>query len=80
MDIQNCLDEWSIKYKLKPKEIILVTLVVKGLNNSEISKAVGILEKTVRSRLHVIFRILNVKSRTELVVKFYRETHIPKQS
>ncbi len=52
--------------RLTYAEFLIVGLVVEGLTNKEIAKRMGVSEKTIKNRLRIIFKKLNIKSRYEL--------------
>ena len=56
-------------YHLTEREIEIISIVVKGKSNQEIANCLFIEESTVKSHLKSIFKKIQVKSRTELIVK-----------
>lgn len=53
---------------LSPREVDILRLVVKGLNNNEIAEALHITRGTVKWHLNIILRRLDVNDRTQAVV------------
>lgn len=53
---------------LSPRELDILRLVVKGLNNNEIAKALNITRGTVKWHVNIILRRLDVNDRTQAVV------------
>ena len=58
----------SSRFALTPRELDIISAVVKGLGNKEISSALGISPFTVKHYLTRIFTKLNVTNRVELVL------------
>lgn len=56
------------KPALSPREVDVLRLVVKGLNNQEIAAALNITRGTVKWHVNIILRRLDVKDRTQAVV------------
>ena len=56
---------------LRQQEVI--DLVVKGLSNQEVANQLFIDEKTVKFHLTAIYKILSLKSRAELIIKYMRD-------
>lgn len=54
--------------ELTPREMEILTLMVKGLSNKEISKKLNISEGTIKAHTNMIFIKLGVKSRTQAVI------------
>lgn len=54
---------------LTPREREILELLAQGASNHEIAKRLGISEKTVRNRLSLIFRKLQVNNRTQAALK-----------
>ena len=48
----------------------VATLACQGLSNREIAKKLGVVEGTVKIHLNVIYEKLNVRSRTDLIIRF----------
>jgi len=61
---------------LSPREIELLKLMGRGLNNKDISNELGISVRTVQSHLRKIFEKLSVNSRTEAVLYALKENWI----
>lgn len=60
-----------MKNKLSRMQKEVFKCLLKGKSNREIGKELGLSEKTIKFHLYNMFKILNVKSRTELIVKYY---------
>lgn len=58
----------QITHLLTPKEIDLVRLVAKGLDNRQVADALHINEGTVKVHLHHIYEKLGVRNRVELTL------------
>ncbi|MEP7361785.1 MAG: response regulator transcription factor [Acidobacteriota bacterium] len=56
------------KPALSPREVDILRLVVKGMNNQEIAAALNITRGTVKWHVNIILRRLNVSDRTQAVV------------
>jgi DNA-binding NarL/FixJ family response regulator len=56
------------KSALSPREVEILRLIVKGLNNQEIAEALNITRGTVKWHVNIILRRLNVNDRTQAVV------------
>ena len=57
---------------LTPRESQVLHLLAEGLVPKEVSDKLGISYETVREHLKSIYRKLQVKSRTEAVIKYLR--------
>ena len=53
---------------LSPREMDILRLIVKGLNNQEIAEALNVTRGTVKWHVNIILRRLNVSDRTQAVV------------
>jgi DNA-binding NarL/FixJ family response regulator len=71
-DTSNKIDN---KYELSLREIEIVRVMASGLSNSDISNKLLISEKTVKAHIYNIYRKMEVKSRTQAIIKA-TETHI----
>jgi DNA-binding NarL/FixJ family response regulator len=58
---------------LSPRETQILDLLVEGLIDKEIAHELGISRETVRTHLGKIYHKLQVRSRTEAVVKYLRQ-------
>lgn len=56
------------KPALSPREVDILRLVVKGLNNQEIAETLNITRGTVKWHVNIILRRLDVSDRTQAVV------------
>jgi DNA-binding NarL/FixJ family response regulator len=63
--------------ELTPREVDVLTLVAKGLSNSEIGRALHIGEATVKTHLLRVFAKLDVADRTAAVTAAYGHRLIP---
>lgn len=61
-------DEVKIKDNLKKEDIDIIRLIGDGKNNREIAGILNYTEGTIKNRVSRILKIVNVSSRTELVV------------
>ncbi|MBK5260988.1 MAG: helix-turn-helix transcriptional regulator [Peptostreptococcaceae bacterium] len=61
------------KYDLTDREKQLVTLILKGYSNLNISEELFISTYTVKEHIKSIFRKMNLKSRGELIIKVYSD-------
>lgn len=59
---------------LTERERAVVGLVAEGLDNKEIAAKLYLSEGTVRNHISTILQKLDLKNRTQLVVRYYRET------
>lgn len=57
--------------KLTKREYQIYNLIIKGWSNKEISKSLGISEKTIKVHTTNIFKKMIVNSRNKLIVKHY---------
>jgi two-component system NarL family response regulator len=53
---------------LSPREVDILRLIVKGLNNQEIAQALSITHGTVKWHINIILRRLGVNDRTQAVI------------
>ena len=58
---------------LTERESAIVELVAEGLDNKEIAGRLYLSEGTVRNRISAILQKLDLKNRTQLVVRYYRD-------
>ena len=65
-------------HDLSFREQQIVALVQEAKANKEIAYELRLTEGTVKEYLYHIFRKLNVKSRTELALRWYRENSAPR--
>lgn len=68
-----------MKAKMSTREKQVADMVVRGASNKEISATLGITEKTVKFHTTSIYRIAGCKTRSQYIVKWYRENYVPKQ-
>jgi DNA-binding CsgD family transcriptional regulator len=59
---------------LNTKQTEVLLLVCKGLRNSDIAKALGLKERTIKAYMAQLFLIFDVTNRTELVGLFVAGT------
>lgn len=73
------IDPASIPYgwPLTPRERAVAAHVVQGLTNRQVSQALFIGEHTVESHLRQIYGKLEVRSRSQLVARWFRESKLP---
>jgi two-component system response regulator DegU len=57
------------KYQLSNREIEILQAMASGLSNSEIANKLYISEKTVKAHIYHIFKKMEVKSRTQAIMK-----------
>jgi DNA-binding NarL/FixJ family response regulator len=72
----NITQNIAIKFNnvfMTKKQSKIAELILNGFSNGEIAKNLGITEATVKGHLSRIFRETGVKSRSEYIVKKYRE-------
>ena len=62
----------KIEPHLSRRQREIMVLVAAGFGNIEISSRLGVAEGTVKSHLHTIFRVLNVRSRTQAALEYQR--------
>lgn len=62
-------------YGLIDREIDIIRLVADGMVNRDIAKELFLSEGTVRNYLSTIFEKLNIKSRTQLAVFYYKNLY-----
>lgn len=58
---------------LTEREAAIVDLVAEGLDNKEIAATLYLSEGTVRNHISAILQKLDLKNRTQLVVRYYRD-------
>ena len=58
---------------LTERESAIVELVAEGLDNKEIAGRLYLSEGTVRNHISAILQKLDLKNRTQLVVRYYRD-------
>ncbi len=66
--ILNSVPENLNRSALSPRELEILRLIVKGLNNQEIAEALNITRGTVKWHVNIILRRLDVNDRTQAVV------------
>jgi len=66
--IRNSVPGKLTRSALSPRELDILRLIVKGLNNQEISEALNVTRGTVKWHVNIILRRLNVSDRTQAVV------------
>lgn len=60
------------KFGLLERELEVIRLVAKGMNNKEIAQVLCLSEGTVRNYLSMILEKLNLRDRTQLAVFYYK--------
>jgi DNA-binding NarL/FixJ family response regulator len=70
---QNSGPALTTEQNLSPREKQILELLVEGLIDKEIAHELGISRETVRTHLGKIYQKLQVRSRTEAVVKYLRQ-------
>lgn len=60
------------KYGILDREMDVIELVAKGLNNKEIAQSLYLSEGTVRNYLSAILDKLSLRDRTQLAVFYYK--------
>ena len=63
------------QYGISNREMDVIELVAKGLNNKEIADILYLSEGTVRNYLSVILEKLELRDRTQLAILYYRHEH-----
>jgi two-component system NarL family response regulator len=66
--IRNCIPEKLNRSALSPRELDILRLIAKGLNNQGIADALSITRGTVKWHVNIILRRLDVSDRTQAVV------------
>ncbi len=66
----------SIIEKLTPHQFHIVSLVAEGFLNKQIGDQLNITEKTVKAHLSNIFKLMNVKNRTQ-AAHFFSQCRLP---
>ena len=66
--IRNCVPAKLNRSALSPRELDILRLIVKGLNNQEIAETLNITRGTVKWHVNIILRRLDVNDRTQAVV------------
>lgn len=64
---------------LTEEETAIAKFVVNGLKNVEIAEIMGYSEATVKKRLTVIYKKMNVFNRLQLITKFLSQNNISAQ-
>lgn len=62
------------RWNFTGREDEVAKLLVEGLSNRRIARALGISERTVKNHLHAIFYKLRVSDRTQAVIRLMRRT------
>ena len=65
--------DWS----LTPQEQAVVTLLLRGCGNRQLAERLCISENTVEAHLRHAYEKIGVRSRTQLLARFFRDTHWP---
>lgn len=68
----NALAKNKLTFSLSARELEVLTLVVKGFTNKEISEELFISEHTVKNHITKIFQKLNVNDRLQAMAKIYQ--------
>ncbi len=61
-------------YRLARRQNEILTLIAQGLDNKTIARQLGISQKTVKNHLTIVFRKLNVQSRTQAALWAVRQS------
>lgn len=70
--INNNSKSYFSSFGINEKELKIITLVAKGLNNKEIASDLFLSEGTVRNYLSIILEKLNLRDRTQLAISYYK--------
>jgi DNA-binding NarL/FixJ family response regulator len=62
--------------QLSPREIEILRLAARGLSNRDIAEKLGLSMRTVKAHLSNIFNKMRCSSRTEAIVKGFREGYV----
>lgn len=54
--------------ELTPRELNVIVLVGSGLSNKETARRLGLSEKSIKNRLHLIYHNLGFRSRVDLAI------------
>jgi len=68
--------EDKVQGQLSPREIEVVRLAARGMSNRDIAEKLGLSMRTVKAHLSNIFNKMRCGSRTEAIVKGFREGYI----
>ena len=63
----------ELRGDLTEREVAIVELVAEGLDNREIAAKLYLSEGTVRNHISAILQKLDLRNRTQLVVRYYRD-------
>ena len=66
--IRNAIPEKLNRSALSPRELDILRLIAKGLNNQGIAEALNITRGTVKWHVNIILRRLDVNDRTQAVI------------
>jgi DNA-binding NarL/FixJ family response regulator len=58
--------------ELTARQQQIAALLIQGMSNKEIARALAVAEGTIKNHLHVLYERLNVTSRAKLVAKLQR--------
>ena len=64
--------DWADKHNLTKRQLEVIWLIKQGLSNQEIADQLFVSLATVKSHLSAIFKVLDVKSRTEAINKAHQ--------
>nr|MBA5584969.1 response regulator transcription factor [Anaerobacillus isosaccharinicus]QOY38474.1 response regulator transcription factor [Anaerobacillus isosaccharinicus] len=64
--------------QLTPREIDVLNLVLKGLNNREIAESLYISDHTVKNHVTKILQKLDVSDRSQAIAKIYQMYYLPR--
>jgi DNA-binding NarL/FixJ family response regulator len=64
------------KFMLSPRQEEILVHVAQGKDNKTIARTMGISSKTVRNQLTIVFRRMNVQSRTQAAIVAIRHDAI----
>lgn len=62
-----------MKNELTKREKEVISILIKGKSNEQIAKNLHVSVNTIRTHLSSSFKKLNVKNRTELVIKYINQ-------
>ena len=69
-------DEWKVidsALALSPRESEIVRLILQGMDEPEIGSSLGIATRTVHAHIERAYRKVGVHSRSDLVIRLFRE-------
>jgi len=67
------MEFFALRQSLSPRQVEMLALIAEGMDNKTIARQLGISDKTVKNHLTMLFKRINVQSRTQAAIWALRQ-------